>query len=166
MPFLLRGRTRPVHRCRLFGSLPAATAAAVLVPVPPPALALLPKEIIDHGPNCEAQLRCLDPVYGVPVEVDAHDERRDLPCKPDDCTRERAELHDGHEYEDLPDGPAQAQGHKEESHVLEHPRKSVDLVEHDEANAREYCFSELYVVHQVFAPPQEREGGKGNEKRQ
>jgi hypothetical protein len=38
----------------------------------------------------------------------------------------------------------------EESHVLAHLGKDVDLIEDNEANASTYHLPELYVVHQVF----------------
>ena len=90
-----------------------------------------------------------------------HDLARDLPREPDDRARERAELRDGHKYEDLPDGPAQAQGHEEESHVLAHPREDVDLIEHDEADAASIVFPSCMLY--IRSSPSPRERGRKRE---
>mmetsp|Transcript_6315 Transcript_6315/g.15708 ORF Transcript_6315/g.15708 Transcript_6315/m.15708 type:complete len:240 (-) Transcript_6315:609-1328(-) len=85
----------------------------------------------------------------MPIEVNARHQRRDLPCQPDDRTRERPELGDGDEDEHLSHRPAKSERHEQKSHLLTHAREDVYLIEDNETYAREYGLSHLDVVHEV-----------------
>ena len=114
--------------------------------------ALLAEEVIDHGPDRQAESSGLDLIQGVSVEVYARHQRRHLPRESDDGAREGAEFRDGNEYEHLADGAAQTQRHQQESHILTHPGEDVDLIENYETYSGEYRLAQLYIVHEIEGP--------------